>query len=251
MWGTGGPRDIVFGVKSELLELSYDPLLEEGARNAVRTCLNVQKDERAVLVADRGSLEIAAALAVQLSRAAGEFRSVVLEDMEPRPLLHLPMEMEKTLEWADVSLFTASAQPGDPKGPVCFETPSNYEITVGLGGQPRKLLGSAQVRKRGVVLQHGTLPLVGDIARICDVLVFETEAARDHARARVRQRAATVADALGRDVSWDEAATALARGFAEALNLNFSQVPLTPHEQALSERLRAEKYVTPAWNARL
>jgi len=113
VWGTGGPRDIVFSVKSELLELSYDPLLEEGARNAVRTCLGVQKDERAVLVADRGSLEIAAALAAQLSRAAGEFRAVVLEDMEPRPLRHLPMEMEKALEWADVSLFTASAQPGE------------------------------------------------------------------------------------------------------------------------------------------
>jgi lipoate-protein ligase A len=161
-----------------------------------------------------------------------------------RGLVHLGLSARADKEYAP-------AQPGDPKGPVCFETPSNYEITVGLGGQPRKLLGSAQVRKRGVVLQHGTLPLVGDIARICDVLVFESEAARDHARARVRQRAATVAAALGRDVSWDEAATALARGFAEALSLNLSQAPLTPHEQALAERLRAEKYVTPAWNRRI
>jgi leucyl aminopeptidase (aminopeptidase T) len=100
-------------VASDLLGLSYDPLLEEGARNAVSTCLDVQRDERAVLIADRGSLEIAAALGDQLRRAAGEFRALLLEDLAPRPVRHLPIEMEKALEWAHVSLFTASAQPGE------------------------------------------------------------------------------------------------------------------------------------------
>jgi len=100
-------------VPSDLLELSYDPLLDEGARNAVRTCLGVQPDERVVLIADRGSLEIGAALAAQLSRAAGELRTIVLEDIVSRPVRHLPMEMEKALEWADVSLFAASAQRGE------------------------------------------------------------------------------------------------------------------------------------------
>jgi leucyl aminopeptidase (aminopeptidase T) len=100
-------------VASDLLDLSYDPLLDEGARNAVKICLDVQGDERALLIADRGSLEIAAALAAHLSRAAGEFQAVVLEDIAERPLRHLPMEMEKALEWADVSLFAASAQPGE------------------------------------------------------------------------------------------------------------------------------------------
>jgi leucyl aminopeptidase (aminopeptidase T) len=100
-------------VAHDLSDLTYDPLLEEGARNAVRTCLDVQKDERVVLIADRGSLEIAAALAAQLAKAAGEFKAVILEDVASRPLRHLPMEMEKALEWADVSLFAASAQPGE------------------------------------------------------------------------------------------------------------------------------------------
>jgi leucyl aminopeptidase (aminopeptidase T) len=100
-------------VTSELSGLSYDPLLEEGARNAVSTCLGVKPHERAVLVADRGSMEIAAALAAQLARAAKEFRAILLEDIVARPVLHLPPEMEQALEWADVSLFTASAQPGE------------------------------------------------------------------------------------------------------------------------------------------
>jgi len=144
------------------------------------------------------------------------------------------------------------AEAGGFKGPVCFEVPSNYEITVGNGdGRPRKLLGSAQVRKQGVVLQHGTLPLTGDIARICDVLVFASEAEREQARQRVRERATTAGAVLGREVTWPAAAAALAQGFAEALNLAFAPATLTPHEQALAEAMRGEKYASQAWNARV
>jgi lipoyl(octanoyl) transferase len=143
------------------------------------------------------------------------------------------------------------AEAGLAKGPVCFEVPSNYEITVGSGGQPRKLLGSAQVRKQGVVLQHGTLPLTGDIGRICDALAFDSEAERQRVRARVHERATTVAEVIGRDVSWDEAAQALAQGFAEALNLSWRPAPFTPREQALAEQMRVEKYATDGWNKRV
>jgi len=131
----------------------------------------------------------------------------------------------------------------DPKGAVCFEMPSNYEITVG----EKKLLGSAQTRKQGVVLQHGALPLEGDIARICDVLRFESEEARARARQRVAERATTVAD-CGRTVTWHQAADALARGFAEALNLRLEQAGLTPAQAETVARLRAEKYAGPQWN---
>ena len=51
-------------------------------------------------------------------------------------------------------------------GPVCFELSSHYEVTV----DGRKLVGSAQMRRKRGILQHGTIPLVGDVARICDVL---------------------------------------------------------------------------------
>jgi lipoate-protein ligase A len=161
-----------------------------------------------------------------------------------RGLVHLGLSARADKEYTPTE--TAAA-----KGPVCFETPSNYEITVGLGDYPRKLLGSAQVRKRGIVLQHGTLPLTGDIARICDVLVFNAEDNREAVKARVRKRAATVGEALGREVTWDEAAAAMTRGFAEALNLELVETPLTEREKELAEQLRAEKYATEGWNARL
>jgi lipoate-protein ligase A len=132
---------------------------------------------------------------------------------------------------------TKSADGGHEVLPVCFEVPSDYEITA----DGKKLVGSAQVRKRGVVLQHGTLPLTGDIARIVDALVFPDDDARDQVRARVRQRAATLAD-VGLDVSWEQAAEAIETGFADALNLTLAPADLRPEEWADAERLCAEKY---------
>jgi lipoate-protein ligase A len=133
------------------------------------------------------------------------------------------------------------------KGPVCFEVPSHYEITV----NGKKLVGSAQVRKFGAVLQHGTLPLTGDITRICDALVFEDEARRESVRERVRQRAATLESALGRVISWKEALTAMIDGFQETFDLAFDTADsLTPGEQARSDELRAQQYGTDEWNKR-
>ncbi len=132
------------------------------------------------------------------------------------------------------------------KGPVCFEVPSDYEITV----DGRKLLGSAQTRRSDAVLQHGALPLRGDVTRICDALVFASEEAREEARLRVRARAITLEEALGHGVGMARVVGALMAGFCEALNLTLEESPLTPEEERRAEIIRAEKYASEDWTAR-
>jgi lipoate-protein ligase A len=126
-------------------------------------------------------------------------------------------------------------------GPVCFEMAADYEITVG----GRKLMGSAQMRAQGVVLQHGALPLHGDMARICPLLASHPDPGR------VRGRAMAVDEVLGRGVAWDEAAEALGAGFAEALELALEPDRVTPEEQAQAQLLREEKYATDEWTSLL
>jgi lipoate-protein ligase A len=83
-------------------------------------------------------------------------------------------------------------------GPVCFEVPSNYEITV----YGKKLVGSAQARRKEGVLQHGSLPLYGDLTRITQALVFPDEESRQRAAQRLLAHAANV-EMLGKSLSWE------------------------------------------------
>ncbi|MFQ5613935.1 MAG: biotin/lipoate A/B protein ligase family protein [Anaerolineae bacterium] len=130
---------------------------------------------------------------------------------------------------------------------ACFDTPSYYEITHTDG---RKLIGSAQVRRRGMVLQHGTLPLRGDITRILEVLNL-AEAERASLKESLAARALTLEQALRRPVSFEEAVEAISRGFEQALNLRLEPGELTDREQALVEELRRQRYAAAEWNQRL
>lgn len=139
------------------------------------------------------------------------------------------------------------ALPSEAKtNPVCFQVPSAYEITVG----GRKLIGSAQVRRRGGVLQHGSLPLRGDIGRVCLALRFADEPERSQAAMRLRERATTVESCLGRPVSWQDAAEAMARGFGKSLDLTLEPGEPTDDEERRAARLAAERYARFLWTGR-
>jgi lipoate-protein ligase A len=72
------------------------------------------------------------------------------------------------------------------------------------------------------------------------------QAARDALRVTLRQRAIALDRALGRAVSLDEAADALARGFSRALHLTLAPGELTEDEQAALVPLRA-KHAQNRW----
>ncbi len=136
---------------------------------------------------------------------------------------------------------------GSSKEPVCFEVPSNYEITV----HRKKLIGSAQARKKEGVLQHGTLPLFGDLTRITQVLTYSTDEERQTVAQRLLTRATNVEMVLDRAVSWEEAAEAFAWAFTETLNLKLEPAELTLTEKSRAEELVKEKYAHPSWNKRI
>lgn len=126
--------------------------------------------------------------------------------------------------------------------PVCFEVPSHYEISCG----GKKLVGSAQARRLGCVLQHGALPLGGDLARILQALAHP-----DSTPERIRRRAATLADLLGREVAWQEAADAVCRGFAETFGISFRREALSEEEQTRAGELEREKYGNDEWTRKV
>ena len=141
----------------------------------------------------------------------------------------------------------AHVRAGADVSAACFEVPSAYELTAG----GRKLMGSAQSRRAGYVLQHGSLPLVGDIARVVDVLALPAEDAA-RLRAELRTRACTLAEVLGvveddPQVGFLPVAQAMAGGFQRVLNLRFQASQATPAEVRRAAMLIREQFASTEW----
>jgi lipoate-protein ligase A len=74
-------------------------------------------------------------------------------------------------------------------------------------------------------------------------LAYEREDERAALAQHLRERATTASDALGRAVGYAEAAEAMARAFAAALNLSFEPGEPTAAELAEAQSRLAEKTV--------
>lgn len=130
---------------------------------------------------------------------------------------------------------------------ICFEIPSNYEITV----NGMKLIGSAQVRRKSGILQHGSLPLCGDLTRITQVLAFNSDLEREAAAVRLHSRAATVSDILNRLVIWETAAQKIISSFENVFQITLIRSDLTPSEINRAEELVHQKYADQHWTHKL
>ncbi len=119
----------------------------------------------------------------------------------------------------------------------CFARTGSYEIEVG----GRKLVGSAQRRQSGGFLQHGSVMLAADEARLR--LIFPGEG--DPLAGMT-----TIERAAGRRPRWDEVATALADGFARAHGVLLIPGGLSESEARRADQLVREKYGTVDWNER-
>jgi lipoate-protein ligase A len=150
--------------------------------------------------------------------------------------LSLPVEMKE-----------GKADESGKTNPVCFEVPSTYEITV----NGKKLIGSAQARKKEGVLQHGSLPLTGDLTRITQALVFKDEFARQNASARLLDRATTVESVLGVAPDWETAARSMVHAFEAQLGIAFEREELSQKEISRADELVREKYDHPSWTERV
>lgn len=153
---------------------------------------------------------------------------------------------EKPLTYA-IHQSTGEEQEKKAQNPVCFEVPSNYEITW----EAKKLIGSAQARRKGRVLQHGSFPLEGDLTRITRVLKYPGASARAQAANRLSARAVTAEQITNRKLSWEEAADKFQDAFEQTLNLELIPSQLTPAEIARAKSLMVEKYQSPEWTNRV
>ena len=87
-----------------------DPELMPGARNAITTCLRIQPNERTTVITDEACFEIGASLAAALDERGLRYNAFLLEELAPRPLTDMPVEVLSDMEQSEVSIFAVRAQ---------------------------------------------------------------------------------------------------------------------------------------------
>jgi lipoate-protein ligase A len=137
--------------------------------------------------------------------------------------------------------------------PSCFATTSVWELSIG----GRKVVGSAQCREGGAILQHGSILLDSPEERLTSLLkarAFGDSRIRETGKARVAppglegraDHAAGLCEVLGREVSYREAALALRGGMEETFG-SFIEEPLTGGEAERAREAERRCYANPAW----
>jgi len=111
----------------------------------------------------------------------------------------------------------------------------------------KKVSGNAQIRRKGCVLQHGTILLKVDVKRMFSLLTVSDEKIRDKLISRVEDRVTSVSDVLGRSVGFDEMIEVLRLGFSKEFEVDLVDGSLSSEEKENIEKFRKQKFANPAW----
>ncbi|WP_379134921.1 biotin/lipoate A/B protein ligase family protein [Paenibacillus sp. sgz500958] len=141
-----------------------------------------------------------------------------------------------------------SSQRGRPMSAACFDAPSKYELVV----EGRKIAGSAQMRSKGVILQHGSILLELDSDLLFDVLHFTDPTDKQRMKKIFERKAVDINSCLQRKgqppATIHNLEEAFHSGFAENLGTELIPGTLTEFEMELATQLAAEKYGADSWN---
>lgn len=137
---------------------------------------------------------------------------------------------------APAELVPAGTARGLAAPAFCFARTAKFEIEIG----GRKVVGSAQRRQGTCFLQHGSVLLGVDAARVR--AVFPTT--RDPLATLT-----TLEDALGERPKFEDVARALAEAFEAEHGLALRPDGLAAEEVARVEKLVSDRYATAAWLA--
>jgi leucyl aminopeptidase (aminopeptidase T) len=118
--------------------MNIDPTIIPGARTAVRTCMNVQPQDRVLILSDRVVEEIGRALAQEAEATGAPTQLLLMEDFGPRPMLDAPPALLQAVrDFAPTVTFMAvSSQPGEVAFRMALGRLLRSELNVRHGHMP-------------------------------------------------------------------------------------------------------------------
>jgi lipoate-protein ligase A len=141
------------------------------------------------------------------------------------------------IEAAKILGVNASFDPGDPRN--C--------PNIAIDG--KKISGSAQFHKSGVLLQHGTFLLNVNLTKMFTFLKVPWAKTITDVICVASEKITSIKNELASNIAVKEAHKSLIKGFQKAFAVDFSEEkPLTTYERKLAKTLKKEKYETNEWN---
>jgi lipoyl(octanoyl) transferase len=132
----------------------------------------------------------------------------------------------------------------NPLSASCFSAPSQYELLV----QNQKICGSAQVRSKGVLLQHGSLLVAFDPVQTCDVLMWQAMMEKQARIAKLRSVVTSLQEHLPDVPGNEKICRIMKESFETVLGIRLEAGRLTSDEEKLKEDLLKYKYTSKHWN---
>ena len=145
----------------------------------------------------------------------------------------------------EAELKSPRAGQGAPRGfsAACFDAPSWYEVVV----EDKKLVGSAQVRRQGVILQHGSIPFTVDADQLFAVLIFPNEGVRDRLKESFLKKAIAVKQ-ISPSIAIEDLKKSLVKSWERCFAIKLVSGQLIAEEREWVEELVASKYSQESWN---
>ncbi len=106
----------------------------------------------------------------------------------------------------------------------------------------KKVSGSAQLRRKNVILHHGTLLVNSDLETLKRVLTVYDEGKRDKSTS-VWSPVTRLRDELNRRISINEVKEALIRGFKDSLGISLKRGKITTLENEIASSIYRNKYL--------
>jgi lipoate-protein ligase A len=127
-------------------------------------------------------------------------------------------------------------------------SPGDQRNCPNIAVNGKKISGSAQYHKGGILLQHGTFLLDANLPRMFTYLRVPWARTVEEIVCLASDRITSVRRELKRDIPAGKVAQCLIDGFQKALQVEFEEGTLTENEQELACKLRDEKYSRDTWN---
>ncbi|MFD0956282.1 lipoate--protein ligase family protein [Virgibacillus alimentarius] len=121
---------------------------------------------------------------------------------------------------------------------VCFEKPAYYEMII----DGKKISGNAQTRKKGVLLQHGSIPMSIDENMLFDLFLFPSEKVKNRKRASFSKKAIAINQITNKKHTYDMLKESFFKGFQTGLDIKLKPFTLSESKWEEVLQLAKEKY---------